>query len=249
MSRSHYITHELILTITARNDFFGLWASAWNWHWLTYNSAFNTDSLSSVYVTISFIEFLTLPTSSDTQNYTLYAPSYWATSSPSRKTRSSRSISSSMAWFKASRTVSCCAANLFDVEKARRVNIRTLDNILNLFAVNQLQWMQRETFRTLILNDGKNKMFAYAQNIDRRNSRWLDDNDRCDMCHCANSYQSPHSRHIKSKTGSVHKLTLKHVRRWYLTVHCVQPFDHLNPKQNFYFGGTRRLVALTSLSC
>lgn len=36
---------------------------------------------------------------------TLYAPSYWATSSPSRKTRSSRSSSSSIAWLRASRTV------------------------------------------------------------------------------------------------------------------------------------------------
>ena len=36
---------------------------------------------------------------------TLYAPSYWATSSPSKKTRSSRVISSSIAMFKASRTV------------------------------------------------------------------------------------------------------------------------------------------------
>ena len=34
---------------------------------------------------------------------TLYAPSYSATSSPIRKTRSSRSISSDIAWFSASR--------------------------------------------------------------------------------------------------------------------------------------------------
>lgn len=71
--------------------------------------------------------------------FTLYAPSYWATSSPIRNTRSSRAISSSMAWLRASRTVSCWAATARLVENARRDNcVPTEDNIVMLVRAARL---------------------------------------------------------------------------------------------------------------
>lgn len=47
----------------------------------------------------------TCPRCSTERLLTLQAPSYWATSSPNRNTRSSLSSSSSIAWFRASRTI------------------------------------------------------------------------------------------------------------------------------------------------
>lgn len=75
---------------------------------------------------------------------TLYAPSYWATSSPSINTRSSFSISSSMAELRASLTVICWPAAIALVVENARLGTRLRNTVSNISPITSISVGHRQ---------------------------------------------------------------------------------------------------------